>query len=714
MLALAARLPTLLGSPALVGSAFAAPLVLVLARLVPAEGVGLGIRLAVAAGCVLLLPGALLLRAIDWPEDLGVAVAGAFVWSLAMLFAALAVTFAVGGSLSLVLVLLVVFALAALLPAAVAPRIELERAELLAVAAVGLAGVAFAVVVWASGGPIVGDALFHLARERKLVDLDGLSSLAALNEFRDGGVHPGYAFPLWHAAVALVSLLAGVDPAETARHGSAVLVPLSFVLVFAAARALFGSMWVAAAALVAQAAQFGLAAGHGGAYTSLVHPSAASRHLIVPALLALTFAFIHERRAALLPAITVGGLALALAHPSYALFFCIVVAGFLAVRALVAGRDVASATASLAAVVIPAGAVAFWLLPVVRETVSHEPSASELARGLARYGNQIDVSSPDSFRLAPELLARGGAVAVAALVLVPLAALAPRRRWSAFVLGAALAVLLLTLAPPLFTRLADVVSLSQARRLAGFLPFAFAFAGGLTVLARLLGPLLLPVALAAGLVLQWLYPGDFGYRLGDGAPALATWIAAFGGAAGLALAMPFARRLGLEREGPLVPAAAALFVLPVAVHGLSQIGPRLDVRARLTPGLVQALRTEVPEGDVVFSDAGTSYRIAAYAPVYVANALPAHVADTTANRPYERRRDASRFFRSGALAIPRRYGARWIVVDRAHFDLELPLPIAYSDGRFVLYRMRPGARERRTRLGTVAVRGESARPGRAP
>jgi hypothetical protein len=621
-----------------VGSAFAAPLVLVLARLAPAEGVGLGIRLAVAAGCVFVLPGALLLRALDWPEDLGVAVAGAFVWSLAMLFAALAVTFAVGGSLSLVLVLVVVFALAALLPAAVAPRIELERAELLAVAAVGLAGVAFAVVVWASGGPIVGDALFHLARERKLVDLDGLSSLAVLNEFRDGGLHPGYAFPLWHGAVALVSLLAGVDPAETARHGSAVLVPLSFVLVFAAARALFGSMWVAAAALVAQAAQFGLAAGHGGAYTSLVHPSAASRHLIVPALLALTFAFIHEPRAALLPAIAVGGLALALAHPSYALFFCIVVAGFLAVRALVAGRDVASTTASLAAVVIPAGAVAFWLLPVVRETVSHEPSASELARGLARYGNQIDVSSPDSFRLAPELLAR----------------------------------------------------------------------------ARLLGPLLLPVALAAGLVLQWLYPGDFGYRLGDGAPALATWIAAFGGAAGLALAMPFARRLGFEREGPLVPAAAALFVLPVAVHGLSHVGPRLDVRARLTPGLVQALRTEVPEGDIVFSDAGTSYRIAAYAPVYVANALPAHVADTTANRPYERRRDARRFFRTGELAIPRRYGARWIVVDRAHFDLELPLPIAYSDRRFVLYRMQPGARERRTRLGTVAVRGERARSRRAP
>ena len=34
----------------------------------------------------------------------------------------------------------------------------------------------------------------------------------------------------------------------------------------------------------------------------------------------------------------------------------------------------------------------------------------------------------------------------------------------------------------------------------------------------------------------------------------------------------------------------------------------------LSPGLVQALRDQVPKGDVVFADLETSYELAAYAP----------------------------------------------------------------------------------------------------
>ena len=89
-----------------------------------------------------------------------------------------------------------------------------------------------------------------------------------------------------------------------------------------------------------------------------------------------------------------------------------------------------------------------------------------------------------SFSLAPEVFGRSGAVAVAALVLVPLAGLAWRRRWSSLVLGGSLAVLAVTLTPFLFERLSDAVSLSQSRRAAGFLPFAFAFAGGIAVLVE--------------------------------------------------------------------------------------------------------------------------------------------------------------------------------------------------------------------------------------
>ena len=97
----------------------------------------------------------------------------------------------------------------------------------------------------------------------------------------------------------------------------------------------------------------------------------------------------------------------------------------------------------------------------------------------------------------------------------------------------------------------------------------------------------------------------------------------------------------------------------------------------------------MPKRAVVFSDLETSYRIAAFAPVYVAAASPAHVADTKANHPYRRRNDVIAFLRTGDLAIPRRYGASWIVLDRTRSKLRLDLPQAYSDSRYVLYRLSP-------------------------
>ena len=54
------------------------------------------------------------------------------------------------------------------------------------------------------------------------------------------------------------------------------------------------------------------------------------------------------------------------------------------------------------------------------------------------------------------------------------------------------------------------------------MPLPFALAGGIGVLARLIGIAVAPLALAAGIVLQLAYPGDFGYTLEHGGPAWAT------------------------------------------------------------------------------------------------------------------------------------------------------------------------------------------------
>jgi hypothetical protein len=102
----------------------------------------------------------------------------------------------------------------------------------------------------------------------------------------------------------------------------------------------------------------------------------------------------------------------------------------------------------------------------------------------------------------------------------------------------------------------------------------------------------------------------------------------------------------------------------------------------------------VPERAIVFSHDDVSYAIAAYAPVYVAAAPPGHVADTKANRPYARRDDVKRFFRTGDLAIPRRYGATWLVVKRPRSKLRLELPEVYADHEFVLYRLPAASRSR--------------------
>ena len=266
----------------------------------------------------------------------------------------------------------------------------------------------------------------------------------------------------------------------------------------------------------------------------------------------------------------------------------------------------------------------------------------------------------------------------------PLAALASRRRWAAYVVGGSLAVLVICLTPWLFTPFSDAVSLSQSRRAAGFLPFAFAFAGGLAVAAGLLRRWLVPLAFAAGVVLELAYPGDFDYRLTDGGPALATWIAALGAVVGLVVGLVW-RDVVAERPAGL---AAALFLLPVAVSGLWHWSPsEARTPSPLTPGLVAALRDDVPTRAVVYSDPETSYRIAAAAPVYIAVAPPGHVADTKDNRPYERRDDARAFLRTGDLAIPRRYGSGWLVVDAHRSDLRPSLPVVYRDGRYTLYRL---------------------------
>ena len=291
------------------------------------------------------------------------------------------------------------------------------------------------------------------------------------------------------------------------------------------------------------------APGMGGAYVFLSLPATSSRQLLVPAALALALESVRLPSLGLVASTAAAGFVLAVVHPTYAIFLWIPFVGFLVVRALWERADVRAGALALGALVVPAALFMLWLRPIVNDTRSVSPDADELQRAFEQYGSQLVVHSETSYNLAPEVFTRAGAVAIAALLLIPLAGFAARRRWAAYVVGGSLAVFAVMLLPFLFTSLADLVSISQARRAAGFLPFAFAFAGGMAVLARLVGPLLLPLALGFGMFLQIVYPGDFDYVLRDPAPAWIAWFAVVG--AGAALVVGFVPAATGARDGRL-------------------------------------------------------------------------------------------------------------------------------------------------------------------
>jgi hypothetical protein len=555
-------------------------------------------------------------------------------WTMGALFVAWTVVFAVHSNIELAaLVLLLLFVVALL----ARRRLQFERHR--PGGAIAL-GIILGWLLWHTAGAVVGDGLFHEARVRKLVDFGDLH-LRTVDEFKDGGLHPGYAFPLWHGLDALVTWFSGLDPSTVMRHEPSLLAPIAVAVAYEAGAVVFRSRAGGVTLALAQVALFCFAPGGGGSYAQLAQPANAARQILAPAAIALFFTRNYAATAVVFGA-------LALVHSSYALFMLVplVVLAYREWRAYLAAA-------------VPVVAVLLWLRPLVNETRAHSPSDAERLRGLQQYADQLVISGPHHFRLAPEVLGRTGAVAIAALFLLPLTALAVRRRWGQYVLGGSLLILLLMEVPWLFVHLADSASLSQARRAAGFAPLPFAFAGGLALAARRF--IALPVALAAGIALQLAWPGDFGVGLRHGGPALATWVALIGGLLALG-AVAVLRPPSAPEHHRRAAAAAALFVLPVVVHGFSHWGPKnpADPEA-LSPRLVHNLRTKVPKGAVVIAPVRTSYEVAAVAPVYVVAAPVTHVANTDANDPYRRVDAVHRWIQSNDPAIARRYGATWAI-----------------------------------------------------
>jgi hypothetical protein len=691
-----------------------AGLVVVLAsgRLFSGSETALVLRVAAATMAVLVFPGALVLRVVDGQLPRGVRLGGAVAWSLALIFVAQTLAVLVHGSLVTTMATLgvCVAALMAVLwlrsglgsrsravwaPGKV-PRAIRDSWALLATAATGILLGGF--VAWARPA-ITGDALEHLARTRKLAELTSFDRVGMTEFFRDADLHPGYAFPLWHAAMALVARLAGVDSAVVIQLAPVVITPIALVIVFGMGATVFSSRAAGFCTAIGQVALFGLAAGGIGAFAIISGPATVSLVALAPALIALVFAFVDGQRRSRLLTVGAAALALTVIHPTYTIYVVMILLAFCVARSLLSadmGDEVRRTLLGVAATAVAAGLYLAWLAPQIARQPSVGADQSEVDRQLEVYANQVHRSG-DLYAMVPEAITRMGPGAVLGLVGVALALLAARRRWGALVLAGAGVVLLVTLFAPLFTVTSDLVSISQARRLVSFLPFALAFAGLAMVVARLRA-IGVGLALLAGVVATWRYPGDFTYSMSQGGgPAWPTWLGLASVATAAAI-LPWWRRRkdpdlagsGLaDTTGAWAALVAVALIAPLAVTGLSDVSRNDRDRSRFSRALLHELRTDVPTGSVVFADDAAAYEAVAFAPVYVNTAVGGHVWD----RRVERHDDAVRFFRSGTdagtrLQLLEKYQADYVLARVAQAEsnnLDGILTRVFEDARFVLY-----------------------------
>ena len=102
---------------------------------------------------------------------------------------------------------------------------------------------AFALLVALGSWNNIGDAVEHIARMRKITDLDppARSLDSWVSSRRGRACIPGYAFPLWHAAGAVNVWVSGLEETAMFRYWPSVLIPIVAAAVYDAGRQMFRS-----------------------------------------------------------------------------------------------------------------------------------------------------------------------------------------------------------------------------------------------------------------------------------------------------------------------------------------------------------------------------------------------------------------------------------------------------------------------------------------
>ena len=620
--------------------------------------------LVLAVATTLVLPGWALAcavglsRRLDTVGMLGAApVAGMAAWT-----PALALGFAVGLSFDMVLAIV---ALQTMVLLAVGdPRPQGIRAPDRLVLAIAVPVAALLSVQWQES--LAGDAVFHLARVRKILAVPHLS-LDSVSELANGKPHAGYVFPLLHAVEAAALRVAGIDPTT----GFPDVVPAAVILMvfttFAAGRAVGGTaVGTSALALVlwtwmvSSHPNLGMASWP-GPFTFLV--------LLPVGVLAITelLRTPGDRRLTALLAAT--ALSVSLVHVSYAVPLLALLVGVVAYtrRCLLPVVLVGAVTTAVFGFV--------WLValhgypkPVIRAG-PYQHATSDVF--VLVHGHALALN-------AENILAHEPGFLIALLALVPLLIWrAPSLAYPSAVMSG---VLVLVAAPGPVLLLNATVGIGQTHRFGTAVPWELvtAVVAALVVMyadRRWILPALVLLGAAAAIGPKrvqslWNFAPSF--------PTTPIAIAAVVGAAWYAV-----RRLRALPAPPMQAAVLPTLVVALAAVMLSDPSSLRTVASNVVHGHPRVQRTTLPAAivnwvnhhggsmPVVLSDQLRSYRLGAYTNAYVVAVPEVRTRAEPASLPEQRRQDVITFLKPSSSeaereAIIRKYGVTVLVIPADH------------------------------------------------
>lgn len=696
----AERLPGMLRNRILELTYLGAAAATLVVRLLPGSSVGIFFKLLVVVPAMTLLPGLAVVRLLGTPSRFSDAIGPAFAWSAVIAGLGLLVTVTFDANLSLgigtALAVSVLALLAGWRKSLPAPDAEDLQAALVVLGS----GCVLGALIWVNRYPLQSDALEHLARIRKLAEMPRLVGLSSANVVGPGaGLHPGYAFPMWHAVLAFVARVANLDPAPVVQYAPVFMAPPALMVAYAAGARMFRSRALGLVTAGMLVAWLGLPWQGAGFYRELSYPGFASILIFTPAALALVFAYLEEGGRPQLASLVAVGVVLAVIHVSYAPFVFGSLVAFGVLRWLITRerKEAVRVAACAAILILPFLLYVSWLLPVINDRGSTKSPEAERLANIQIFRTLIDTRGEgpqQDIRMKAGFISRGGAAIVLGLLVAPIALFGYRNRWAAYVLATMSVDLALLMLYPLFTHLIDFATLSQSRRLVFYLPIPFALAGAVSVLGRRWWAAI--AALAAGIFLQLSYPGDFFYQLSKPGPGWVAWWALVGCALA-AVAAVFWRRGVPTANSTWAVVTAAAFILPIGVGGVLNMRGVVNDKLALPPAFVTAVREDAPAGSVIFAPQQIGFRLAAEAPVYSVAVTQGHGGNTKTAKLDQRLSDVGRFFTKDTLAseaesLVQKYDSDYLVV-----DTRLPYPHGYvrglqrslifGDGTLRLYRL---------------------------